>query len=202
MSTTPAPASSSQPQSGPSGRGQKRGGNRSRGAPRGRGRGQANAGRTGGLNTVPTEEGPAPVIQATAGSDAVPDAETGTEAEEALCHICTEPIKYFAVSECNHRTCHVCAVRLRALYKKLECVMCKVGSFSSRGLSISNFNEGTSKQGCLHCFAGRSFQFVLPGRPTRQGSEALRVLRVPGNDGRYPASAPIQLPGFAVRFHW
>lgn len=43
-----------------------------------------------------------------------------------VCWICAEPVKYWSVSECNHRTCHVCALRLRALYKKLECTFCKV----------------------------------------------------------------------------
>ncbi|KAG6811707.1 hypothetical protein H0H92_006164 [Tricholoma furcatifolium] len=42
-----------------------------------------------------------------------------------MCWICAEPVKYHSVSECNHRTCHVCALRLRALYKKLECTFCK-----------------------------------------------------------------------------
>jgi len=46
-----------------------------------------------------------------------------------VCWICTEPIKYYALSECNHRTCHVCALRLRALYKKMECTFCKVTCF-------------------------------------------------------------------------
>ena len=53
-----------------------------------------------------------------------------TEAQEDddqdLCWICAEPVKYYAVSQCNHRTCHVCALRLRALYKKLDCTFCKV----------------------------------------------------------------------------
>ncbi len=43
-----------------------------------------------------------------------------------LCWICAEPVKYYAVSVCNHRTCHVCALRLRVLYKKLDCTFCKV----------------------------------------------------------------------------
>jgi hypothetical protein len=43
-----------------------------------------------------------------------------------ICWICAEQVKYYAVSECNHKTCHVCALRLRALYKKLECTFCKV----------------------------------------------------------------------------
>ncbi|KAF8837599.1 hypothetical protein BDN67DRAFT_972749 [Paxillus ammoniavirescens] len=43
-----------------------------------------------------------------------------------VCWICAEPVKYYSLSSCNHRTCHVCALRLRALYKKLECTFCKV----------------------------------------------------------------------------
>ncbi|KAJ7067617.1 hypothetical protein C8F01DRAFT_1019287 [Mycena amicta] len=43
----------------------------------------------------------------------------------ATCWICAEPVKYYAVSECNHRTCHVCSLRLRVLYKKKECTFCK-----------------------------------------------------------------------------
>lgn len=49
-----------------------------------------------------------------------------------LCWICAEPVKYYAVSECNHRTCHVCALRLRALYKKLDCTFCKVRIMSTQ----------------------------------------------------------------------
>ncbi|KAJ7049399.1 hypothetical protein C8F01DRAFT_1378644 [Mycena amicta] len=45
--------------------------------------------------------------------------------DRATCWICAEPVKYYAVSECNHRTCHVCSLRLRALYKKKECTFCK-----------------------------------------------------------------------------
>ncbi|KAF8077552.1 hypothetical protein FPV67DRAFT_40 [Lyophyllum atratum] len=42
-----------------------------------------------------------------------------------VCWICAEPVKYYSVSECNHRTCHVCALRLRALYKRTDCTFCK-----------------------------------------------------------------------------
>ena len=48
------------------------------------------------------------------------------EGEDAVYWICAEPVKYYALSECGHRTCHVCALRLRALYKKTECTFCKV----------------------------------------------------------------------------
>ncbi|KDR73781.1 hypothetical protein GALMADRAFT_251582 [Galerina marginata CBS 339.88] len=45
--------------------------------------------------------------------------------EMEVCWICAEPVKYYSLSECNHRTCHVCAIRLRALYKKTDCTFCK-----------------------------------------------------------------------------
>ncbi|KAE8216676.1 hypothetical protein CF327_g148 [Tilletia walkeri] len=44
------------------------------------------------------------------------------------CFICAEPITYYSVAPCDHRTCHVCAIRLRALYKKMECTFCKTPS--------------------------------------------------------------------------
>ncbi|KAI9030830.1 hypothetical protein CLU79DRAFT_731682 [Phycomyces nitens] len=47
------------------------------------------------------------------------------EDEEELCFICTEPIVTYAVSACDHRTCHLCAVRLRALYGIRQCAYCK-----------------------------------------------------------------------------
>jgi hypothetical protein len=50
--------------------------------------------------------------------------EVASESDD-VCWICAEPVKYYALSECNHRTCHVCALRLRALYKKMECTFCK-----------------------------------------------------------------------------
>lgn len=56
-------------------------------------------------------------------------ADAGVE-ESAVCWICAEQVKFFCLSECNHRTCHICALRLRALYKKLECTFCKVCSGS------------------------------------------------------------------------
>lgn len=43
----------------------------------------------------------------------------------AVCWICAEPVKYYSLPECNHRICHVCSLRLRALYKKMDCTFCK-----------------------------------------------------------------------------
>ncbi|KAK9451524.1 uncharacterized protein V1518DRAFT_408779 [Limtongia smithiae] len=42
-----------------------------------------------------------------------------------ICFICAEPVKYSAVSPCNHRSCHVCALRMRYLYRTDACVHCR-----------------------------------------------------------------------------
>ncbi|KAG9290598.1 hypothetical protein G9A89_011561 [Geosiphon pyriformis] len=42
-----------------------------------------------------------------------------------ICHICAMRIQYYAVADCNHRTCHTCSLRLRALWKTKDCVFCK-----------------------------------------------------------------------------
>ncbi|KAK9474485.1 uncharacterized protein V1510DRAFT_360601 [Dipodascopsis tothii] len=61
---------------------------------------------------------------AEAGTDEVGGAQTAlTQAE--ICFICAEPIKYYAIGPCNHVACHVCALRMRALYKTNACVHCR-----------------------------------------------------------------------------
>lgn len=44
----------------------------------------------------------------------------------ATCPVCTDPIHIAAFGSCNHAICHMCSLRLRALYKKHDCAMCKV----------------------------------------------------------------------------
>ncbi|KAJ3154541.1 hypothetical protein HDU86_004670 [Geranomyces michiganensis] len=46
-------------------------------------------------------------------------------ATEELCFICADAVVWYAVGECNHRACHLCSLRLRALYKQNTCAMCK-----------------------------------------------------------------------------
>ena len=61
-----------------------------------------------------------------------------TAADDAsVCWICAEPVKYYAISECGHRTCHVCTLRLRALYKKMECTFCKVSPPNTVTISLA-----------------------------------------------------------------
>ena len=98
------------------------------------GAGGRNTPRTNGKNadseiTPPQKENERPVPMAKAAVE-----ETASEDNDAaICWICAEPVKYYSISECNHRTCHVCALRLRALYKKTDCTFCKV--------RVASFNE-------------------------------------------------------------
>ena len=77
-----------------------------------------------------------------------PPADTADDAEEEeSCFICAEPISIYAISQCNHRTCHICSLRLRALYKTKACSFCKEESphvvFAHLGLK--DYNEYTPK---------------------------------------------------------
>lgn len=90
-------------------RGGKRGGHRGGG---GKSRGRKDAAPN---ESLPTQSTPNEVVSAPEATD-----------DAVVCWICAEPVKYYSVSACNHRTCHVCALRLRALYKKLDCAFCKV----------------------------------------------------------------------------
>ena len=48
--------------------------------------------------------------------------------EKEVCFICASTIEHWSIAPCNHQTCHICALRLRALYKKLDCAYCKVSN--------------------------------------------------------------------------
>jgi len=93
-----------------------RGGNRKRGNSRGVSKPQVAS--AGAAATTPAEEKPRDPAEAKAAEA------PGDESE--VCWICAEPVKYYSVSDCDHRTCHVCALRLRALYKNTDCTFCKV----------------------------------------------------------------------------
>uniref|UniRef100_V5EZI6 RING-type E3 ubiquitin transferase n=1 Tax=Kalmanozyma brasiliensis (strain GHG001) TaxID=1365824 RepID=V5EZI6_KALBG len=58
-------------------------------------------------------------------SNTVDDDDDELPPEGELCFICADPIKLTSVAPCDHRTCHICALRLRVLYKKDECTFCK-----------------------------------------------------------------------------
>ncbi|RKP26243.1 hypothetical protein SYNPS1DRAFT_14454 [Syncephalis pseudoplumigaleata] len=80
---------------------------------------------------------------------------------EQQCFICTEPMKIVAVGECEHRICHVCSLRLRALYKNNHCAYCKTEQawviFSEDPLrEYSSFGE--NEPACVDATLGIRYQ--------------------------------------------
>ncbi|ATY63616.1 Zinc RING FYVE PHD-type [Cordyceps militaris] len=61
----------------------------------------------------------APAHQATQKPDDDDD-----EAEE-VCFICANPVAHHSIAPCNHKTCHICGLRMRALYKTKDCAHCR-----------------------------------------------------------------------------
>ena len=59
--------------------------------------------------------------------DAQDNAQDGADDETEVCFICASAVVHQALTPCNHRTCHICALRLRALYKTRACAHCRVG---------------------------------------------------------------------------
>lgn len=75
---------------------------------------------------------------ATANGDKGGGEEDDDDVEAEVCFICASPVVHNSVAPCNHRTCHICSLRLRALYKTKACAHCRVrrthaSSSSSRG---------------------------------------------------------------------
>lgn len=89
---------------------------------------------------TPSQASKAPTTITVSANDT--PANTAPNDDPPVCWICAEPVKYYSLSACNHRTCHVCALRLRALYKKLDCTFCKVRPFLS---SISLARDARSR---------------------------------------------------------
>lgn len=63
---------------------------------------------------------------ATPQTEANESAVESEDVEAEVCFICASPVVHNAVAPCNHRTCHICSLRLRALYKTKACAHCRV----------------------------------------------------------------------------
>lgn len=50
--------------------------------------------------------------------------------DSEVCFICASPIEHLSIAPCNHQTCHICSLRLRALYKTRACAHCRVSPTS------------------------------------------------------------------------
>lgn len=51
------------------------------------------------------------------------DEEADDDAE--VCFICANPVAHHSIAPCNHATCHICGLRMRALYKTKDCAHCR-----------------------------------------------------------------------------
>ncbi|KAK3291972.1 uncharacterized protein B0H64DRAFT_366451 [Chaetomium fimeti] len=120
--------------SGPRGEGH-RGRGRGRGKGRGRGRGRGGGGGGGQHHNT---QNPPPPSQPNADEPKPPQAgkipnfkvkndtqDEGGDEDVEVCFICANPIIHHSVAPCNHITCHLCALRLRALYKTKDCPHCR-----------------------------------------------------------------------------
>ena len=56
------------------------------------------------------------------------DKDEADEVEAEVCFICASPVVHNSVAPCNHRTCHICALRMRALYKTKDCAHCRAST--------------------------------------------------------------------------
>lgn len=72
----------------------------------------------------PTEVASKPQGEAI-GEDAATNHDAVEEEEGEVCFICASPIEHTSIAPCNHQTCHICALRLRALYKTRACAHCR-----------------------------------------------------------------------------
>lgn len=104
------------------GLGPQRGGNRSRG--RGGNNANVSSGRQETETSAHSSQAPSTLTQSK--PEAGADADADDDAE--VCFICANPIQHHAIAPCNHVTCHICALRMRALYKNKGCPHCRTAA--------------------------------------------------------------------------
>ncbi|KAL5121939.1 hypothetical protein ACEQ8H_000155 [Pleosporales sp. CAS-2024a] len=116
-------------------------------AGRGRGRGDSHSGRgrgRGNRGGHAIEKGKAPASEREEPNQAVHtipkavlprneddddnDNDNDNDDDAEVCFICASPVQHTAVAPCNHRTCHICSIRMRALYKTKACAHCRTES--------------------------------------------------------------------------
>ncbi|KAH7017146.1 hypothetical protein EDB80DRAFT_888409 [Ilyonectria destructans] len=127
--SAPAPGDSqAQPRGGDGARGRGRG----RGKGNQKGRGGARRGRGGNNSSADVPASPAAQDVAAAASRAHALGSGATAKEPAdedddaeVCFICANPVAHHSIAPCNHTTCHICGLRMRALYKTKDCAHCR-----------------------------------------------------------------------------
>lgn len=107
---------------------------------RGRGRGKGNQNRRGGqrrgrggnnsnVPNVPANPAAQDVAAAASRAHAMAAgkvAEAADDDDGEVCFICANPVAHHSIAPCNHTTCHICGLRMRALYKTKDCAHCRV----------------------------------------------------------------------------
>jgi hypothetical protein len=125
----------------------------------GRGRGQSNHNRIPSSNgALGSNSGRPPILSSDATGGAVsspkfsliqgkavqeaPSNTSGKAVDDSpegdVCFICASTIEHTSTAPCNHQTCHICSLRLRALYKTRACAHCRVSKNISEFLSLAN----------------------------------------------------------------
>lgn len=101
--------------------------------PRGRGRGPREG--AGGRNGDGVGKGKTPVVGVEENTRALPvlnkpnlQQSDDEDPDAEVCFICASPVQHIAVAPCNHRSCHICSIRMRALYKTKACAHCRTES--------------------------------------------------------------------------
>lgn len=125
-------------------RGKGRGGRGGQKSARGGGKGGNRGGRadaSAGVPANPAAQDVAAAARAAMAGDAeanglvIPPAHKATQqadgdgSEAEVCFICANPVAHHSIAPCNHKTCHICGLRMRALYKTKDCAHCRVSYF-------------------------------------------------------------------------
>jgi E3 ubiquitin-protein ligase ZNF598 len=97
------------------------------------------------------QSGSTPDRQSTSNSPKAPQTispDKGKAVEEAdgeVCFICASPVIHTSIAPCNHPTCHICSLRMRALYKTKACAHCRTESdfviFTDEDKRYEEFSE-------------------------------------------------------------
>ncbi|KXJ85912.1 hypothetical protein Micbo1qcDRAFT_190754 [Microdochium bolleyi] len=109
------------------GRGGNAGGNNNNNSRSGRGgsRSQPKGSSEDKKDSAATDVDPATLPKAPVTIPAAEGTEGEDDVEAEVCFICASPVIHQSVAPCNHRTCHICSLRMRALYKSKECAHCR-----------------------------------------------------------------------------
>jgi hypothetical protein len=76
---------------------------------------------------------------------------TGADADDEadVCFICANPVAHHSIAPCNHATCHICGLRMRALYKTKDCAHCRVSTATLNKTYPPGAPNGLLSKPCL-----------------------------------------------------